>query len=119
MPDTHDALESPDRDHLGDILAAIEQVRERLPASIEELAGPGLLQIWIVYHLKVIGEAANALSPELVTAHPEVPWQQLVALRDLRVHRDAGVDPALVWRIATDDLPALEDAVRAVRAELP
>ena len=119
MPDIPDAPESPDSDRLDDILAAIEQVRERLPASVEELAGSGLLQIWIVYHLQVIGEAANALSPRLVAAHPEIPWQKLAALRDLRVRRDADVDLTLVWRVAADDLPALEDAVRAARAELP
>jgi uncharacterized protein with HEPN domain len=117
MPDTR-APESPDRDRLGDILTAMEQVRDRLPASVEELAGSGLLQIWIVYHLQVIGEAANGLSPALVAAHPEVPWQRLIALRDLRVRRDAGADPAIVRQLAAADLPALEEAVRAVRAEL-
>ena len=109
----------PDRDRLEDILEAIEKIRERLPPSVEELMASELLQVWTVYHLQVIGEAANNLSPALIAAHPEVPWTKVVALRHVLVHQYFGVDLAIVWRLAADDLPALEASVRAIRSELP
>jgi uncharacterized protein with HEPN domain len=62
-----------DRDRLGDILEAIGKIRERLPDTIEDLMASELLQVWVVYHLQVMGEAANDLSPGLVAAHAEVP----------------------------------------------
>ena len=67
----------------------------------------------------MICEAANNLSSELIAAHPEVPWQDVVALRHVLVHRHFGVDIAIVWRLVIDDLPPLEQAVRAILAELP
>ncbi len=109
----------PDRDRLTDILEAIEKIRERLPATLEELTVSELLQVWVVYHLQVIGEAANNLSPALVAARPEIPWKKVVALRHVLVHRYFGVDLAIVWRLVTDDLPALEASVRAILKELP
>ena len=67
----------------------------------------------------MIGEAASNLSLELIAAHPEVPWQDVVALRHVLVHQYFGVDIAIVWRLVIDDLPPLEQAVRAILAELP
>ncbi|KAF5042097.1 hypothetical protein DSECCO2_516160 [anaerobic digester metagenome] len=108
-----------DRDRLADILEAIEEIQERFPGTIEDLMASKLLQVWVVYHLQVIGEAANNLSPGLVAAHPDVPWQDVIALRHVLVHRYFGVDLAIVWRLVTDDLPPLERSVRAILAELP
>ncbi|MEN6369739.1 MAG: HepT-like ribonuclease domain-containing protein [Thermotogota bacterium] len=107
----------PNRDRLTDILEAIESIRQRLPATIEELTDSELLQVWVVYHLQVIGEAANNLSPALVAAHPEVPWQDVIALRHVLVHRYFGVDLAIIWRLVADELPALEASVRAILEE--
>ncbi len=53
----------PDCDRLGDIIEAIEQIRERLPSTVGELMASELLQVWVVYHLQVIGEAAKASRP--------------------------------------------------------
>ena len=109
----------PDRDRLTDILEAIESIRERLPATLEELMGSEFLQVWVVYHLQVIGEAANNLSPGLIAAHPEIPWKKVVALRHVLVHRCFGVDLAIVWGLVVDDLPPLEASVRAILEGLP
>ncbi|MEN6517973.1 MAG: HepT-like ribonuclease domain-containing protein [Methanospirillum sp.] len=103
-----------DRDRLTDIIEAIGKIRERLPPAPEELMESELLQVWVIHHLQVIGEAANNLSPALIAAHPEIPWQRVIGLRHVLVHRYFGVDLAIVWQLATDDLPALEASVRAI-----
>ena len=102
-----------------DIVEAIERIREEFPATKDDLGRSRHLQVRVVYHLQVIGEAANNLSPALVAAHPEVPWQDVIALRHVLVHRYFGVDLAIVWGLVADDLPALESAVRAILEELP
>lgn len=106
----------PDRDRLGDILEAIEQIRERLPATEEELGRSRLLQVWVVYHLQVIGEAANNLSPGFIAEHPEIPWRRIIGLRHALVHQYFGIDLDAIWSIAVDDLPPLEAAVAAILA---
>ncbi|HIH02580.1 MAG TPA: DUF86 domain-containing protein [Methanoregulaceae archaeon] len=58
-------------------------------------------------------------APGLVASHPEVPWQDAIALRHVLVHRYFGVDLGIVLRLVTDDLTPLEHAVRAILAELP
>jgi hypothetical protein len=63
----------PDRDRLADILEAIEKIRKRLPLTEEELAASELLQVWVIHHLQVIGEAANNLSPGFIADHRRYP----------------------------------------------
>ena len=107
----------PDRDRLEDILEAIEEIQERFPGTIEDLMASKLLQVWVVYHLQVIGEAANNLSPGFVAEHAEIPWRRIIGLRHALVHQYFGVDLDAIWSIAIDDLPPLETAVTAILAE--
>jgi uncharacterized protein with HEPN domain len=109
----------PDRDRLEDILEAIGKIRERLPPTVDDLMDSELLLVWTVYHLQVIGEAANNLSPGLVAVHPAVPWRKITGLRHVIVHRYFGMDLAIVWRTVTEDLPALDASVREILADLP
>jgi uncharacterized protein with HEPN domain len=46
-----------------------------------------LIQVWVVHHLQIIGEAANSLSQELITQHSRVPWSQIIAFRNILVHQ--------------------------------
>jgi len=109
----------PDRDRLEDILEAIGKIQERCPPTPEELFASELLHVWVVYHLQVIGEAANNLSAGLVAANPEIPWRRIVAARHILVHQYFGIDEGTVWAMVEDDLPVLERSVRAILAELP
>lgn len=106
-----------DRDRLTDILEAIVKIRERLPPVEEEFLAEELLQVWVVHHLQVIGEAANYLSPAFIDSHPEIPWRRIIGLRHALVHQYFGVDLDAIWTIAVHDLPPLETAVAVILAE--
>ncbi len=108
-----------DRDRLEDIREAIGNIQEKCPPTREELFRSDLLHVWVVYHLQVIGEAANNLSADLVAGHQEIPWRRIVAARNILVHQYFGIDEDTIWAMVSDDLPPLEHAVRAILAELP
>jgi uncharacterized protein with HEPN domain len=65
-----------DAERLQDILEAIERIQSR--AQIEKLQEDEMLQVWVLYHLQIVGEAVRSLSVELTQQHPEVPWSQIV-----------------------------------------
>ena len=57
--------------------------------------------------LEVIGEAASRVSQPLRDGHPEVPWAQIVALRNRLIHGYDAVDADRLWQILTSDVPKL------------
>jgi uncharacterized protein with HEPN domain len=74
----------------------------------------------VVYRLLLLGEAASALPDILRDRYPDVAWRQIRAFRNLAVHKYFGVDWAVVWKIAQDEVPLLEEQAMAImRAEYP
>lgn len=70
-------------------------------------------------NLEIIGEAAKHVPPELVVAAPEVPWRQIIRLRDRLAHAYFRVDPAIVWDIVENELGPLAAAVERLRSSSP
>jgi len=81
-----------DRERLLDILEAIEQIEKYVGKGRSAIEQDELLQTWFVHHVQVIGEAARKLSDEFRVQHPDVPWAEIVAMRNVLVHEYFGVD---------------------------
>jgi len=100
-----------DAERLRDILDAIYQIERYLGAGRDEFDASELVQVWVVHHLQIIGEAARGLSRALRSGHPEVPWSDVIAFRNLVVHEYFGIDLQEVWDTALHDLPPLKKQV--------
>jgi len=77
----------PDASFLNDILAACRKI-ESLTVSMSQMSftADELRPAAVLHHLTVIGEAVVRISPELKARHPEIPWKQIAATRNLIVH---------------------------------
>jgi uncharacterized protein with HEPN domain len=107
-----------DSDRLNDIVEAIGKIREKIPLTKEEFTGSDLIQIWTLYYIQIIGEAANGLSPEFRRSYSSVPWQDIIAMRHLLVHQYFGIDPGEVWSTVKNDLPRLEMDIKKILESL-
>jgi uncharacterized protein with HEPN domain len=61
----------------------------------------------IVRELEIVGEAANSIPATFKKKHPEIPWKQMVAMRNRLIHAYFDVDHDIVWVTAKDYLPPL------------
>ena len=68
----------------------------------------------VVRELEIIGEAATHLSPEFQTAHPDVPLDKMIGMRNKLIHEYFGVDIDVVWKTAVEDLPVLKQSLEGV-----
>ena len=108
-----------DRERLLDILEAIEQIEKYVGKGRSAIEQDELLQTWFVHHVQVIGEAAGKLSDELRAQHPDVPWAEIVAMRNVLVHEYFGVDVEEIWTTVQYDLPKLKPRLAAILTGLP
>lgn len=106
---------------LRDILAASSKIEGIAAATSEgSFLRDEVLPAAVLHHLTVIGEAINRLSPELRERHPEVPWQQIVAVRHRIVHAYFDLDWQILWNAATDDVPQLRRQIHQIlESEFP
>jgi len=75
--------------------------------SREELDTNRLLNLALVRLLEVIGEAASKVPREECSRYPEIPWPQIVSLRNRLIHGYDQIDLDIIWQILTRDLPLL------------
>lgn len=68
----------------------------------------------LVRALEVIGEAAGHIPSNEQKQHPEIPWAQIVSLRNRLIHGYDSVDLSILWRIIQDDLPPLVTALESI-----
>ncbi|HYU32852.1 MAG TPA: HepT-like ribonuclease domain-containing protein [Thermoanaerobaculia bacterium] len=93
---------------LVDILIAARDLMEfRQGATREDFLGSKLLRAAILHQLVIIGEASRRLSEEFRAEHPEIPWKQVIALRNFVVHEYDEIDFAVVWNICERHVPEL------------
>ena len=55
----------------------------------------------VVRNLIVIGEACSRVSQAVRDCHPEIPWADIVAFRNILVHAYFGIDWDIVWHAAS------------------
>ncbi len=68
-------------------------------------------------NIERIGEAATHLPFEVREAHPEIPWRQVIALRNQIAHAYLGLHDDVIWDIFRSDIPILLPALRKLLAK--
>lgn len=102
---------------LRDILTAIENIQRHLPSARSDFDSNELVQVWIVHHCAIIGEACAAIPEEFRSVHTRVPWQSIVGMRNKLIHQYFGIDRDVVWNTVTTDLPNLRQQVETLLVE--
>ena len=95
-----------DEARLLDIVLACREAMEYVEGVSEtEFRADRKLQRALCMVLEILGEAARAISEPCKAAHPEVPWRDMVGLRNRIVHEYFRLDLTILWQIVTRDLP--------------
>jgi uncharacterized protein with HEPN domain len=106
-----------DRERLLDILEAIERIDRYAVRGREAFENDELIQNWITHQLQIIGEAAARITPDLRENHPEVPWRQIIGMRNVLTHGYFEIDLDIVWSVVERDLGKLRSQVEAILDE--
>jgi len=100
-----------------DMLLAARKVLEfTRGVNWERFERDELVQNAVMRQIQIIGEAARSLSPEYRSEHPEVPWRDIVGMRNRLVHEYFCILPGRVWEVVEKHIP---DLVRILEPFVP
>lgn len=109
-----------DRERLSDMLEAIYKIEQYINTETGKAVLPDneLVEVWIVHHLQIIGEAASRISNELREKYPEVAWGGMIGMRHVLVHGYFETDTEIVWKVVQNDLPMLKAQIQKILTDL-
>ena len=61
----------------------------------------------LVKVIEIIGEAASKISKDFKNKHTEIPWQDIVSMRNHLIHVYFDIDLDILWDTVSKDIPKL------------
>jgi len=72
-----------------------------------------MLSLSVIKALEIVGEAAGRVSETTRKALPEIPWTDIVGMRNRLIHGYFDVNLQIVWKTVQTDLPPLIQSLEA------
>ncbi|RPI66604.1 MAG: DUF86 domain-containing protein [Ignavibacteriales bacterium] len=66
-----------------------------------------MLILSVIKEIEIIGEAASKISEEIKIKYPEIPWKDIIGMRNRLIHGYFEVNIELVWNTVKNNLPQL------------
>ena len=80
-------------DYLQDILDAATHAAEFIAGIDLDTFSQDTEKVYAVTRaLEIIGEAARQIPPAAQAAYPDLPWQEMIGMRNIVIHEYFGVD---------------------------
>jgi uncharacterized protein with HEPN domain len=105
-------MKQNDTVYLSHILDAITQIETYTAGlSYDQFLQTRLVQDGVIRQLEIIGEASRNLSDDFRDQYPELPWSQIISLRNRLIHAYFEVNLGIIWEIAQNNIPPLKQKV--------
>lgn len=100
-------MEKKDLNRLEHMLDAAKAIQEHIKGKKQsDLDKNRLFLGGIIRELLVIGEAANAISPQ-TKIQISLPWKEVIGMRNQLVHSYFEINHKIIWVTVTEDIPKL------------
>ena len=94
--------------HLDDVVAAAEKSLEFVgDLDFASFLADEKTVYAVIRCLEIIGEAARQTSSQALRAYPQIPWPEVIGLRNQLIHNYRRVDLEIVWGAVNTYVPEL------------
>lgn len=105
-----------------DNLSRLQHIRDACNEALQFIADQNkddfqnnrMLALALIKELEIIGEAANNISDDYQNRYPNIPWKDMIGMRNRLVHAYFGINYDIVWQTVTESLPVLLVEVEAI-----
>jgi len=85
--------------------------------NFDSFASNRMVLLAIVRCVEIIGEAAANLTPEFREIHADIPWAQIVGMRNRLIHAYFDINVMLVWKTVIETLPSFIPTIEHLLSE--
>ena len=82
--------------------------------SFNEFMGDRKTAKAIIRSVEVIGEASSKITDELREKYPDIPWKQIIGMRNRLIHVYFDIDFRTVWQTVNENLPPLIEKLKGI-----
>jgi len=105
--------------YLQDILDAMEKAQQFVEnLSYEEFTKDDKTVFAVVRALEIIGEATKNIPDNNRKNNPDIPWKDMVGMRDILIHAYFGVDMETVWLTVTKRITEIKPLIQKMLKKL-
>lgn len=106
------------RVYLQDILSAIEHINAYTVDGRDAFITDEKTQDAVIRQFSIIGEASAKLTPAVKVTHREIPWKNIIGMRNIIIHDYSETDLPTIWGTVVHGLPPLKIAVGDMLKEM-
>ncbi len=83
---------------------AVELASEKNRSSLDT---ERMFRYALLHLVSILGEAAGRVSPSGHSKYEQIPWRDMIGMRNMLIHGYDIVDLDVLWKTVEEDLPAL------------
>jgi hypothetical protein len=100
---------------ISDILECIEHIRVYThDVTQSEFQSDQKTIDAVLRNLEIIGEAARHTPEEITKRYPDIPWDEMCAIRNIVIHEYFGVNLNIIWHTTQVNLPSIVDRLKEI-----
>lgn len=103
-------------------IALLQHIAEALEKILRHTDGKTFDQIYddenlydaTIRRFEIMGEAFSRISLDTRESYPELPWREMVGMRNRLIHNYFDIDSTILWNTIKESLPKLQQELKSV-----
>lgn len=105
-------MSASDQERIEDILEFASTVSVIVAEGQAKFESSKVSQLAVERLIISIGEACSKMSADYQESHSDIPWRDIIGMRNLLIHAYHRIEITQVWTTATVDVPALVRSIK-------
>ncbi|MDI9348519.1 MAG: DUF86 domain-containing protein [Candidatus Symbiobacter sp.] len=95
--------------------AAINSQKIAIGRSRGDFDNDITLRFALIYCVLIIGECASKISLTLRHDNPQIPWHNMISMRNILIHSFYAIDHGVCWNVLAHEIPQLLAQLKQVK----